>query len=72
MGGVGGGGGERKRRERGGGDVAAGIAATVPRYPLGRLGTPEDIAAAALFLASDDAAFMTGSVVTADGGMTAQ
>ena len=59
-------------RERGGGDVAAGIAATVPRYPLGRLGTPEDIAAAALFLASDDAAFMTGSVVTADGGMTAQ
>jgi NAD(P)-dependent dehydrogenase (short-subunit alcohol dehydrogenase family) len=59
-------------RARGGGDAEAGIAATVPKYPLGRLGTPEDIAAVAAFLASEDAAFMTGSVVTADGGMTAQ
>ena len=59
-------------RARGDGDVEAGIAATVPKYPLGRLGTPEDIAALAAFLASDDAAFMTGSIVTSDGGMTAQ
>ena len=58
-------------RSRGGGDLDAGLAATVVKYPLGRLGTPEEIAAAAVFLASDDAAFMTGSVVTADGGMTA-
>ncbi len=59
-------------RARGDGDVEAGIAATVPKYPLGRLGSPEDIAAVAAFLASDDAAFMTGSIVTSDGGMTAQ
>lgn len=57
---------------RGGGDLAAGVAATVIRYPLGRLGTPDEIARAALFLASDDSSFITGAVLTADGGMTAQ
>ncbi len=36
--------------------------------PLGRLGTPEDVAAAVAFLASRDAAFITGQVLTADGG----
>jgi len=36
--------------------------------PLGRLNLPEDIARAALFLASDDAAMMTGSCVEVDGG----
>jgi 3-oxoacyl-[acyl-carrier protein] reductase len=40
-------------------------------YPLGRLGTPEDIANAALFLASDEAAFATGAVFVIDGGITA-
>jgi NAD(P)-dependent dehydrogenase (short-subunit alcohol dehydrogenase family) len=40
--------------------------------PIGRVGQPEDIAAVALFLASDDAAFVTGSVLLADGGMMAQ
>jgi NAD(P)-dependent dehydrogenase (short-subunit alcohol dehydrogenase family) len=36
--------------------------------PLGRLGDPEETAAAALFLASDDSSFMTGSEVYVDGG----
>lgn len=57
---------------RGGGDEAKGLAMTIAKYPIGRLGTPEDIAHVALFLASDESAFMTGSVVTPDGGMTAQ
>jgi len=59
-------------RARGQGDVAAGLALTVAKYPIGRLGTPEEIAQVALFLASDDSSFLTGSVVTADGGMTSQ
>lgn len=59
-------------RARGGGDLAAGLALTVTKYPIGRLGTPEDIAATALFLASDDSSFLTGSVIAADGGMTSQ
>jgi NAD(P)-dependent dehydrogenase (short-subunit alcohol dehydrogenase family) len=59
-------------RERGGGDLERGIAMTVSKYPIGRLGAPEDIARVALFLASDDAAFVTGSIYAADGGMTAQ
>jgi NAD(P)-dependent dehydrogenase (short-subunit alcohol dehydrogenase family) len=57
---------------RGGGDLAAGLALTVAKYPIGRLGTPEEIAAVALFLASAESSFLTGSVITADGGMTAQ
>jgi meso-butanediol dehydrogenase/(S,S)-butanediol dehydrogenase/diacetyl reductase len=40
-------------------------------HPLGRLGTPEEIAAVACFLLSDDASFMTGAAVVADGGITA-
>jgi meso-butanediol dehydrogenase / (S,S)-butanediol dehydrogenase / diacetyl reductase len=40
-------------------------------YPLGRVGEPEDVAGAALFLASDDAAWITGTVLPIDGGLTA-
>lgn len=56
---------------RGSGDLEAGIAMTVEKYPLGRLGEVDDIANLALFLASDESSFMTGSIVAADGGMTA-
>lgn len=59
-------------RARGEGDADAGAAATATKYPIGRLGDPDDIANAALFLASDEAAFVTGSIFTVDGGMTAQ
>jgi len=41
------------------------------RHPLGRFGQPEDIAAAILFLASDEAAFVTGVALPVDGGYTA-
>ena len=41
-------------------------------HPIGRLGTADDIARAILFLASDDAKFMTGSAMVVDGGLTAQ
>ncbi|HSW67550.1 MAG TPA: 3-oxoacyl-ACP reductase FabG [Bacteroidales bacterium] len=40
------------------------------KTPLGRLGTPAEIAAAYLFLASDDAAFINGAVLSVDGGVT--
>lgn len=39
------------------------------RYPLGRLGTPADVASAVLFLCSDEAAWITGQVLTLDGGL---
>src|SRR3954465_11387986 len=40
----------------------------LPHIPLGRLGEPEEIARCVLFLASDDAVFITGSTLTANGG----
>jgi len=46
--------------------------ALAPRHPIGRLGQADEIAGGAVFLASDDASFMTGSDLVIDGGYTAQ
>jgi len=46
-------------------------AALASRVPLGRVGAPEEIARTVVFLASDEASFVTGHVLTADGGKTA-
>ena len=40
------------------------------QHPVGKVGTPEDIAAAALFLCSEEAGFITGQSLIIDGGMT--
>jgi NAD(P)-dependent dehydrogenase (short-subunit alcohol dehydrogenase family) len=47
-------------------EIKAQFAATVP---LNRLGRPDEIAAAALFLASDDSSFVAGAELSVDGGM---
>jgi 2-keto-3-deoxy-L-fuconate dehydrogenase len=52
------------------GSVDAARQAFVERQPMGRLGTPEEIAALAVYLASDAAQFVTGQAVIIDGGLT--
>lgn len=52
------------------GGMDAARAAFVARQPMGRLGTAEEIAALAVYLASDAAAFVTGQALVIDGGMT--
>ncbi len=52
------------------GDVETVKRAFVERQPMGRLAQPDEIAKAALYLASDDSAFMTGTVLVIDGGMS--
>jgi len=54
------------------GSAEAANAALGPRHPIGRIGTPEEIAGAAVFLASHDARFMTGADLLVDGGYLAQ
>ncbi len=56
-------------RIRAGGDYEKTRAAFVARQPMGRLGRPEEIAAFAAYLASDEAAFTTGQMHVIDGGM---
>lgn len=52
-------------------DPAAARRALTARQPIGRLGTPEEIARAVVYLASEDAGFVTGSALVIDGGLTA-
>jgi NAD(P)-dependent dehydrogenase (short-subunit alcohol dehydrogenase family) len=63
---------ERVRRlpeEPGGPEYLASI---VAQHPMGRLGDPDEVASAILFLASDEASFITGAVLPVDGGFLAQ
>ncbi len=58
--------------QRAGGDVDALLKSRVARIPLGFMGDGRDTANAALFLASDEARFITGTEIIVDGGMTAR
>ena len=60
------------RREGLGSQTPDEIQARVDNIPLGRVGTTEDISYGALFLASDESSFMTGSELVIDGGYTAK
>jgi len=62
----------RLAKQRTGGDVDALLAQRLKRIPLGFMGDGRDTASAVLFLASDDARFVTGTELVVDGGMTAR
>ena len=62
----------RLARQRTGGDVDALLAQRQKRIPIGFMGDGRDTASAALFLASDEARFITGTELIVDGGMTAR
>jgi NAD(P)-dependent dehydrogenase (short-subunit alcohol dehydrogenase family) len=61
-----------RARNIGTNDVEAVRRQALSRHPIGRLGVPDDIAKGIVFLASDDAGFMTGAGLVIDGGSTAQ
>jgi NAD(P)-dependent dehydrogenase (short-subunit alcohol dehydrogenase family) len=52
------------------GRSAADLRIDCEAYPIGRIGTPQDVANAALYLASDEASFITGVDLPVDGGLT--
>src|SRR5258707_14914526 len=62
----------RLAKQRAGGDVKALLAQRQKRIPLAIEGDWRDTANAALFLASDEARFVTGTEIVVDGGMTAR
>jgi NAD(P)-dependent dehydrogenase (short-subunit alcohol dehydrogenase family) len=62
----------RLAKQRSGGDIEALLQSRVARIPLGFMGDGRDTAAAVLFLASDEARFITGTEIVVDGGMTAR
>ena len=51
-------------------EIRAHLARMAPAHPLGRVGEPADIARAAVFLASDEAAWITGVNLPVDGGIS--
>ena len=57
-------------RVRAAADPDAALAAFIARQPMGRIGRPEEIAALAVYLASDESAFTTGTIHVIDGGWT--
>ena len=70
-----------RRLRRSGGEGHAGAAAPdlnaclcywQSNIPMGRVGKPDEIASAAVYLASDEASYITGANILADGGMTSQ
>jgi 3(or 17)beta-hydroxysteroid dehydrogenase len=61
-----------RARNLGTNDIDAARQQVIERLPIGRMGTAADIAKGIVFLASDDAAFMTGAGLVIDGGITAQ
>ena len=62
----------RLAKQRSGGDIEALLKSRVARIPLGFMGDGRDTANAVLFLASDEARFITGTEIVVDGGMTAR
>jgi len=62
----------RLARQRTGGDVETLLRDRQSRIPLGFMGDGRDTAYAALFLASEEARFITGTEIVVDGGMTAR
>jgi NAD(P)-dependent dehydrogenase (short-subunit alcohol dehydrogenase family) len=61
-----------RARNLGTNDIEMARRQVIERLPIGRMGIPTDIAKGIIFLASDDAAFMTGAGLVIDGGITAQ